>query len=279
MLALIEKPRPGIQLIALDMDQTLFGDDLVIAEPVSAAIQRALKAGIRVTIATGREAKLASRFALELGLDAPIIAAQGGCIYDHLKDVVLHNVRLEAGLLPLMIEAARRNGWNYHFESFDRLYFPLQSRHTPAFFELLRYSNWVRVGDLLRDMPEPPQKMIVMVEDSGERESVRQRMIEELGGRFSVISSHPHLLEALPRDVHKGHGLAWLAEHLGIGRAHVMAIGDSEADVPMLTWAGVGVAMGNGSETARSAAAWIAPPLREHGVAVAIEKFALSESG
>lgn len=264
-----------IRLIALDLDQTLFGHDLVIAPRVSDTVSRALRAGLYVTIATGREAKLASRFAGELGLKMPIIAAQGGCIYDPIKNEVLHNVRLDPAVLPLMISAAERKGWMHHFESFDRLYFPEHSKHPPALFELLRYSNWVRVGNLLQDMPEPPQKMIVTVETAEQREHVRGEMEAELGEHLSVISSHPHLLEALPKNVDKAHGLSWLARHVGVSRTEVLAIGDSEADLPMLRWAGVGVAMGNATEDVKAAATWVAPSLAEHGAAAAIEKFAL----
>lgn len=43
----------------------------------------------------------------------------------------------------------------------------------------------------------------------------------------------------------------------------------------MIQWAGIGVAMGNGSAAATTAADWIAPSLEQDGAAVAIEKFAL----
>jgi hydroxymethylpyrimidine pyrophosphatase-like HAD family hydrolase len=52
-----------------------------------------------------------------------------------------------------------------------------------------------------------------------------------------------------------------------------MAIGDQDNDVAMIAWAGLGIAMGNGSQAARKAADWIAPPLADHGVAAAIEHF------
>jgi hypothetical protein len=54
-----------------------------------------------------------------------------------------------------------------------------------------------------------------------------------------------------------------------------MAIGDHDNDETMLSWAGVGVAMGNGSPRAKAAADWIAPEISADGAAVAIERFAL----
>jgi hydroxymethylpyrimidine pyrophosphatase-like HAD family hydrolase len=47
--------------------------------------------------------------------------------------------------------------------------------------------------------------------------------------------------------------------------------------VTMIAWAGLGVAMGNGSQAARDVADWIAPPLSAHGAATAIERFLLTD--
>ena len=62
-------------------------------------------------------------------------------------------------------------------------------------------------------------------------------------------------------------------------REQVMAIGDQGNDLTMLDWAGLGVAMGNGSDEVKAVADWVAPPIDEDGVAVAIERFVLSGAG
>ncbi len=96
-----------LRLIALDLDQTIFGSDLVVSRRVQRAIAEALQGGIVITIATGREARLATRFAQDLALTAPIICAQGGCIYDHSRDQVLHEVRLYRQVLPRILKSSR----------------------------------------------------------------------------------------------------------------------------------------------------------------------------
>jgi hydroxymethylpyrimidine pyrophosphatase-like HAD family hydrolase len=75
-----------IRLIALDLDQTVFGLDLVVRPRVREVLSRVRELGTIVTIATGRDARLAARFARELGVTAPIVAAQGTCIYDPQRD-------------------------------------------------------------------------------------------------------------------------------------------------------------------------------------------------
>jgi Cof subfamily protein (haloacid dehalogenase superfamily) len=264
-----------IRLIALDLDQTVVGMDLIVSARVQAVVSQVKALGTAITIATGRDAKLAARFTGELGITAPIICAQGGCIYDHLQNEVLHDVRLKAVLLPRMLEAAEHYGWNIHFEVFDQIYLPAQSNHPPVLFELMRYSRWVRVGNLLQDMPEPPHKVIVTLARPEDRARIIREMKEAFRGELTIVASHPHLVEGLPEGVDKGHGLAWLADHLRIKQSEVMAIGDSDADVPMIQWAGVGVAMGNSSAAAKAAADWVAPTLEEDGAAAAMERFCL----
>jgi Cof subfamily protein (haloacid dehalogenase superfamily) len=262
-----------IRLIALDLDQTLFGSDLAVAPPVREAISRAMASGVCVTIATGREARLAAMFAKDLGITKPIICAQGGCIYDPATGRTLHDVRLSVGLVPDVLAGAEKCGWNIHFEVGDRLYFPPHSKHPPELFELIRYSNWARVADLLTAMPEPPNKFILTLHAPEDRARVMTEVRAALGDSVAVVASHPYLVEGLPAGVNKAHGLAWLAEHLGVSSAEVLALGDSQADVPMLEWAGVGVAMGNASPEAKAAADWIAPSLQDHGAAAAILKY------
>jgi Cof subfamily protein (haloacid dehalogenase superfamily) len=262
-----------IRLLALDLDQTLFGNDLVMTPRVQRAIAGAQAKGTQVTIVTGREAYAASRVARDLKITAPIVCAQGACIFDHVHNEVLHDERLPMELLPRILAVIERHGWNVHLETFDKLFFPPASSHSAAFFELLRYSNWVRVGDLVNDLPEPPLKFIVTVERTEDRATVVEVMHREFGDAITVVPSHPHLVEGVPAGVHKGHGLAWLAGHLHVAQSEVMAIGDSEADIPMIRWAGIGVAMGNATPETKAAADWVAPTLSEDGAAVAIEKF------
>lgn len=265
-----------IRLIALDLDQTLFGTDLIIAPRVLDTVRCAQEKGALVTIATGREARLATKFARELEILSPIICAQGGCVYDHLHDRVLRDIRLPSALLPEILKSAERFGWNIHFEMSEKLFFPPTSSHPPVLFELLRYSNWVRVGDLLKDMPEPPNKVIVTVNAPEDRSRTAAEMLEAFGEKITVVPSHPHLVEGLPAGVNKATGLKWLARELKVPQTDVMAVGDSEADVPMLEWAGLGVAMGNASPEAKEIADWIAPTVEDYGAAVAIERFVLS---
>ena len=71
----------------------------------------------------------------------------------------------------------------------------------------------------------------------------------------------------------KENALARLCADLQIPAERVLAIGDSRNDVPMLQWAGVGVAMGNAPPEVRRAVGRVTASCDRDGVARAIERY------
>jgi Cof subfamily protein (haloacid dehalogenase superfamily) len=271
-------PQPRIRLAVFDLDNTLVGPSLTLSARVKAAVAQAQARGVAVSIATGRGPAVAARYAAELKLTAPLICFQGGLVYDYLEGRTLHETRLDPAVIPTIVQLAARHGWNLQFETPGMIYLPRVSQHPEELMALLRFADWKRVDDLSTDMPETPHKFILAVDAPDQRdaltESLRARLAEA-GLSLAVVPSHPILVEGLPPGLSKATGLAWLAESLGIEREAVLAVGDNDNDVPMLEWAGVGVAMGDSSPAARAAADWIAPDVANDGAAVALEKYVL----
>ena len=63
--------------------------------------------------------------------------------------------------------------------------------------------------------------------------------------------------------------------HLGIDVKDTYAFGDSANDVDMLEFAGVGVAMGDGTDVAKEHADYVTRGLHEDGIYHALKHFAL----
>ena len=272
------RPRPAIRLVGLDLDHTLTGPDLIIRPRVKEAVARTLARGVAVTIVTGRGVGITSRYAEELGLTAPLICFQGGLVYDYRARRVLHEVRLDPAVVPVVTRMAEQHGWNLQFETTTMSYLPRVSGHPPALLDLLRLAGWERLDNLATDLPETPYKFILTVNDPAQRDALAAELsarLAEAGLNLTVVPSHPILVEGLPAGLNKAKGLAWLAGYLGVAQETVLAVGDNDNDAPMLAWAGVGVAMGNGSPAALAAADWVAPSVADDGVAAALEKFAL----
>ncbi len=268
-----------IRLIALDIDGTLVGHDLNISPRVAEAVARVRERGVIVTLATGRGAEPTRKFAAQLGLTAPLICLQGAQIYDPVLGRDLREARLAPAIVPWIAAHAAERGWHLHFESPDQVYMPAGQPTPDILRDLFRITALTRVSDFAAEMPEVPAKFLITVHDAAERDAVAaelQRLRTAAGLPLQLLNSHPNLVEGLPPGVDKAHGLAWLAGHVGVAQAEVLAIGDNDNDVTMLQWAGVGVAMGGGTDGARAAADWLAPGVEADGVAAALERFVLS---
>lgn len=66
--------------------------------------------------------------------------------------------------------------------------------------------------------------------------------------------SEEFFLEFVPHGLDKATGLQRLADHLGADRKDFIAVGDAWNDIPMIRWAGTGVAVGNAKADVRAAA-------------------------
>jgi Cof subfamily protein (haloacid dehalogenase superfamily) len=109
----------------------------------------------------------------------------------------------------------------------------------------------------------------------------RAKVCEELKSNALVdtMSSLPFNLEIGAPGMNKGEALSYLCSLLNVRREETLACGDNDNDIAMIEYAGIGVAMGQGTEGAKAAADFVTLSNDEDGVAHAIEKFVLRRDG
>jgi Cof subfamily protein (haloacid dehalogenase superfamily) len=269
-----------VKLLALDLDGTIFGDDLIISRRVRDAILRAQRAGVVVTIATGRMFRAARLIAADLGLREPLICYQGALIQHSATSEVLYHRTVPLVLCHDLIDATNLRQLHLNVYLNDELYV---SHETPE----ARYYSQINmdlpvhiVGDLhawleRQDGAEPTK--LVIVTDPTLTDNTLALFSELYGTRLQVIKSHPRFTEFTNIDCSKGRALAFLASHYGISQSEVMAIGDGHNDLDMIQWAGYGVAMSSAPQMVLDAANIISPPISEDGAADAIERYVLND--
>jgi hydroxymethylpyrimidine pyrophosphatase-like HAD family hydrolase len=96
-----------------------------------------------------------------------------------------------------------------------------------------------------------------------------------LGSFVRVTQSTPELLEVIPADVSKAHAAMVLIGDLGLGQNQVVAVGDSDNDVELLEWAGLGIAVSGATSAARAAADCVLSWPAGAGAAEEIERIVL----
>jgi hydroxymethylpyrimidine pyrophosphatase-like HAD family hydrolase len=95
---------------------------------------------------------------------------------------------------------------------------------------------------------------------------------EAAGDLVAVVVAGPHTVEMVPAGLTKATGLSLAARRLGVTATEAIAFGDMPNDVPMLRWAGRGVAMGNAHDELRAVADEVTLSNAEDGIAVVLER-------
>jgi Cof subfamily protein (haloacid dehalogenase superfamily) len=273
----LDAAHPRIELLALDLDGTVLSDQFQISARVVAAIQAAIARGVRVTIATGRPVAVTRPFVAALGVNAPVIAMQGGLIYDFATETTLHELALPHDMAcALTALESSHPAWQIVLYLGDMMLVSA-IRYDMAFYRALLGDHLQVHSDLCAALDQRAPDKVLFIVPPEDAPLALHELDALVGQRGSVVQSHALFVEVNPREAYKGAGLARLAADLSIPRERVMAIGDQDNDASMIAWAGVGVVMGNGSAASKAVADWVAPPIDEDGVAVAIERFILAE--
>lgn len=263
-----------IRLLAVDLDGTTLDHTGQISLRVLAAVRAAVERGVWVTIATGRNLPSSRPFAERLGINAPLICQQGGLVYDLAQERTLRHITLPHDLSCELLELERAHPqWKAVLYHDSRIYIT-QADLLDDMQPLIGFSPMV-VADLCVVLAEQDADKVLFTVQPEDAPRALQALRERVGTRATVVQSHARFVEVIPLEADKGSALRWLAQHLGVPREKVMAVGDQGNDDSMVAWAGIGVAMGNASSSTKSVADWIAPPIEQDGAAIAIERFVL----
>lgn len=269
-----------IRLLVLDIDGTIAGESNTIRPAVLDAVKAVQRRGIAVAIATGRMFQSALRFYQAVGSTLPLMTYQGAYIKDPATDTVHRHWAVPRHsalqLLEYFEQLESQHPLSIHFYIDDQLYVREITSETKLYAERSGIVP-IAVGDLRHVLDREPTKILALSEDTDLIDTIltslrRQYTPAELYFTKSVAT----FFEATNPLVNKGTAVRYLAEELlMIPAESVMAIGDNFNDVEMLTYAGIGVAMGNSPEEVKAMADWVAPDVEADGAAVAIEHFLL----
>lgn len=260
---------PAIELIALDLDGTLLASDESISAANRAAIAKALRAGIRVVLVTGRGVDTPIRVSRELGLNLPVICCHGALTKDFGSNRTLVHIPVPLQYAKPMIEFAERSGLALAVYV-DEYFWRLEGSH--IYMQDMTGPAWREARSFEEVLTEAPTFIRFLGADSV---AAMKREFGDLPLAFRYETWQDFTeCAVLSRDASKQTALARLCADFGIPAERVMAVGDSRNDVPMMQWAGVGVAMGNALPEVRHAVHYVTATNEADGVALAIEKFA-----
>ena len=285
-----------IKLLALDIDGTTLDSKGQIPDANRAAIRAAEERGVLVTIATGRRFRDAQPVGIDLGLNAPLITHNGALLkYADSEETVVCDL-LSTETSREIVRVGKAYGGDALVSTDPHgngtlLYDRISEDNLPL-KKYLRWSENLHGGAAGRGGVEHVPSLddilheheIVHISFSGGCATMldfETNLRTELGDSVTLLATiYPQLdftlLDILPPDASKGHGVARLAQLNGLAPENVMAIGDNFNDLEMLKYAGTPVVMGNAHpQLLERPEFYTTLSNDESGVAAAIEKFIL----
>lgn len=262
------KPR----LVAMDCDDTLLTDELVVPASAKEAIAAARSRGVRVVVATGRMYRSVLPHALAAGVDGPVIAYNGALVRT-IEGVTLQQHPVPLPVVHELIGLAEQHDLAMNLFVNDELYFRKLDENAEYYVSIAQVP--FHVAAQMRDvLTEAPTKVLI-VDQPAAAAAWRDRLRKRFGDRLAISLSKPRFVEIVAPGVNKGVALGALAASLGIDRSEVMAIGDSYNDLDMLNYAGISVAVGNAAPAVKAQVDYVTLRNEEGGIAEAISRFVL----
>jgi len=269
----------SIRLIAVDIDGTLLNPQFQISDTDLAALRNAHRDGIEVVLVTGRRHTFALPIAQQLGFDLWLICSNGA-VTRSLSGETFHRDLLPQRTCRDLCAAMQE------FRGQTVLTFDKDGRGAIVLEHLQELEGSIRHW-LQKNMEYI--EFVVPIENALTTDPVQAmfcgpvalmqqalKALDRSGLSITVLrTEYPgrdlSIVDVLNADCSKGHALERWANHRGITREQVMAVGDNYNDIEMLAFAGHPFIMENASQELRGRG-WTETRSNAHnGVAAAVE--------
>lgn len=272
----------GYKLICIDMDGTLLSDDNSVSERNLKAIKAATEKGVKIAITTGRIFASAKFYSDMIGVKTPVIASNGAYIREKDRDEVIARFPLGKENAKKVIEITSKydviTNFNTHYSVISNKELP--NNHTYRLMnetlpdELkVKFLCYENLNDAIEKYHQDILKGICIDNDTKKINEMKRELLKLQD--IEVVSSNVNNFEIMSKGTSKGKAVETLAGFYNIKREEVICMGDSENDLSMIKYAGLGVVMGNAEEYMKKDADYITLSNNEGGVGAAIEKYIL----
>lgn len=245
-------------LIALDLDGTLLRSDQTISPYTKDVLLQLKEDGHVVVIATGRSNRISIKYYKELGLETPLINSNGAHVHHPT------NKKWRTRYAPIKHQTAQDiihmcdevEPNNILATVYDDVYLERFDQRIYDFFAGKEGDDSFKIGQLKQLLQADPSILMIYPDEV------------QVPAIMDYISHSPHadivehrtwgpplhVVEVMQRGLNKATALKEVADEYDIKRKHIIAFGDEGNDLEMLDYAGIGVAMGNAVDDAKSVA-------------------------
>ncbi len=264
-----------IKAVITDLDGTLLRSDDSISDVTIEAFKRIQAQGIMTIIATGRPL-CESGNAIEKINARPYFIGMNGCQTINLETKEeLFSKRIPAGLICEAADILDKAGVFYESYTSNKVMCNQVSiskmDETGLSDEYIKqFKGHLTVVDDVREFKNEIIKFFIACSNTDKLAELK-KLLSALEN-VTVLSSKDNFIEIVPEGCNKAVGLKILCDKLYIDPQDLLCIGDSENDIEMLEFCGVGIAVENAFDEVKSVSKYTVCSNDEDGVAVALNE-------
>ena len=245
-----------IKAAFFDIDGTLFSHTIhAIPESTKRTVKLLREKGIKVFIATGRSLKETKRVPLgDMKFDGYVTLNGQICLDAEEKILFEAPIKGEDGAylldafvnkkFPLAIVEKERIYINYIDDSVIRAQksvniplLPIKEYQGAPIYQFIGYMNLEETEKIASKIPN-----------------------------CKITRWYDEGIDIISKDGGKANGIQKVLEFYGMTKEEIIAFGDSDNDMDMLEFAGIGVAMGNAEESVKAVADYVTTDIDEDGI-------------
>ncbi len=244
-------------VISLDMDGTLLDDQKNICPKTEQLLKQLVKKGHYIVLTSGRPPRTLFDHYNQLQLNTPLICYNGNYVIhpnDHIFPEIL-NVFNKNNLGNMYEELkSKKLAQGYTSETNSHICYDVFDPFLDKFFSS---NNMIsKEGNVSDCVLEDPFTFIVKTFGEYERREEIVSILKKYGyePRFWTTTTY---LELYRHEISKGSAILHVAKYYDIPRENIIAFGDADNDIELLSEAGVSVAMKNANDKLKNIATMV----------------------
>ena len=267
------------KLLVIDVDGTLLDKDGNISAEDREALTKVRQAGIQISLSTGRVLQACLGVINQLSLDGYHMFFDGAVVSEPDGNREIYVQPISQEIVKQAVEFAHQN--DIYLELFSTTHYFVERESWYSEIRRSFFGIEATVTDFTDLWRQERFVKAQLIASSPEEAARAEKFYTHFDGRlrfsWAKTPAYPDLdfINVIAPEVSKGKALEALASHLGISLDEVMAVGDGTNDIPLLTSAGLAVAMGDAPTEVKAVADYVTLDIDHNGLAAAIEKFLL----
>lgn len=250
------------KIVFFDIDGTLVDHENNMPQSTVDAVEKLKEKGIKVVLATGRSPVHIKEVARKLKIDS-YICCNGSII--RYKGEKLYSKSIPQDTVYQIAKKANANKHPLIKFTENNCYTNIEiDEKIKTTYQVLLDSNPI-VRPNVWEKENVYQLFLYCNEDE-------EQTYERNHPQLKFTRWYPYTVDINDKSINKSVGIERVLHHLELAPEEAIAFGDNLNDLEMLSYVGVGVAMGNAVDETKKKADFVTKPINQDGISYALQK-------